>query len=191
MTSRLPPQPHFEAIESAAFDTASRRTLVLALIGNISFSWSNNESMFIYLIMLMLDTDETAAAVVFSTLNTTRARLDLVERLAAVKISDQRVASNLKGLIERFDACNRVRNELNHSMYVLNGAGEITHTRSMRITGSRGRFRFGGMRPVDDDRLREMEGVVADLRALNRDLWAFLPALEAHLNGKRAQDGRP
>ncbi|HEV2560171.1 MAG TPA: hypothetical protein VGU45_16230 [Microvirga sp.] len=188
MTTRLPAQPHFEAIEAAALDTASRRTLILALIGNISFSWSNNESMFIYVIMLLLDTDETAAAIVFSTLNTTRARLDLVERLAAVKISDREIAARLKELIERFDACNRVRNELNHSMYVLNETGEITHTQSMRITGSRGRLKFGGMRPVDDGRLREMEDVIAGLRALNRDLWAFLPALESHLNSRRERD---
>ena len=81
MQTRLPPKPDFAAIEAAARDSADRRTLILSLIGTLVFSWSNNESMFIYVLMLLLDTDEVSAAIVFATLNTTRARLDLVQRL--------------------------------------------------------------------------------------------------------------
>jgi hypothetical protein len=187
VTTRLPPRPGFEAIEAVASETASRRTLILALIGNISFSWSNNESMFIYVLMLLLDTDQTAAAIVFSTLNTTRARLDLVQRLAAVKITDKGVASRLEKLIERFNACTKVRNEFNHCMFGLNEAGEITHTHLMKITEAKGRLKFGAVRPVDDDRIREMQEVIADLKVLNRDLWDFLPVLEAHIR----QQGQP
>ena len=50
----------------------------------------NNESLFIYVLMLLLRTDQTAAvALVFATLNTTRARLDLVQRLAKATITDR------------------------------------------------------------------------------------------------------
>ncbi|WP_046862116.1 hypothetical protein [Microvirga massiliensis] len=190
MTTRLPPRPGFEAIEAAAPETASRRTLILALIGNISFSWSNNESMFIYVLMLLLDTDQTAAAIVFSTLNTTRARLDLVQRLAAVKIIDKAVASRLEKLIERFNACTKIRNEFNHCMFGLNESGEITHTHLMKITETKGRLKFGAVRPVDDDRIREMQEVIADLKVLNRDLWDFLPVLEAHIRQQSQPDAR-
>jgi hypothetical protein len=185
VTSRLPPRPGFEAIEAAAPGTASRRTLILALIGNISFSWSNNESMFIYVLMLLLDTDQTAAAIVFSTLNTTRARIDLVQRLAAVKITEKTVASRLEDLIERFNACTKVRNEFNHCMFALNESGEITHTHLMRITETKGRLKFGVVRPVDDSRLKEMQEVIADLRGLNRELWDFLPVLEAYVRQRQ------
>ena len=187
MTTRLPPRPGFEAIEAAAPETASRRTLILALIGNISFSWSNNESMFIYVLMLLLETDQTAAAIVFSTLNTTRARLDLVQRLAAVKITDKMVASRLEKLIERFNACTKVRNEFNHCMFGLNESGEITHTHLMKITEAKGRLKFGAVRPVDDDRINEMQKVIGDLKVLNRDLWDFLPVLEAHIRHQSHQ----
>ena len=91
MPSRLPPKPDFEAIEAAAVGSADRRTMILALIGNLVFSWSNNESMFIYILMILLETDEVSAAIVFATLNTTRARLDLVQRLATAKINDRAV----------------------------------------------------------------------------------------------------
>jgi hypothetical protein len=190
VTTRLPPRPGFEAIEAAAPETASRRTLILALIGNISFSWSNNESMFIYVLMLLLDTDQMAAAIVFSTLNTTRARLDLVQRLAAVKITDKMVASRLEKLIERFNACTKVRNEFNHCMFGLNESGEITHTHLMKITEAKGRLKFGAVRPVDDDRINEMQEVIGDLKVLNRDLWDFLPVLEAHIRHQSQSDSR-
>ena len=88
MPSELPPMPDFKAIEAAAPGSADRRTLILALIGNLVFSWSNNESLFIYVLMLLLETDQASAAVVFATLNTTRARLDLIHRLAKLKIRD-------------------------------------------------------------------------------------------------------
>jgi hypothetical protein len=45
--THLPPRPNFEAIEAAALESADRRTMLLALIGHLVFSWSNNESLFI------------------------------------------------------------------------------------------------------------------------------------------------
>ena len=44
-------------------------------MGHLICSWSNNESLFIYVLMILLRTDEASAAVVFATLNTTRADL--------------------------------------------------------------------------------------------------------------------
>src|SRR5688500_19386818 len=88
MTDSLPPRPDFETMEAAAPASAERRTSILALIGNLVFSWSNNESLFIYVLMLLLRTDQTAAALVFATLNTTRARLELVQRMAKTTITD-------------------------------------------------------------------------------------------------------
>jgi hypothetical protein len=185
MSSRLPPRPGFEAIEAAAFETANRRTLILALIGNISFSWSNNESMFIYVLMLLLNTDQTSAAIIFSTLNTTRARIDLVQRLAAVHLSGSDLATRLKDLLERFNTCTKARNEFNHCMYALNASGEITHTHSMKISETRGGIKFGNVRPIDEDRLTEMQETIRELKILNRDLWDFLPELESHIAAKK------
>lgn len=80
------------------------------MIGNLVFSWSNNESLFIYLLMILLKTDQTSAAVVFATLNTTRARLDLIQRLAKLHVSDRTVTRTLDQLIERFKEYTRIRN---------------------------------------------------------------------------------
>src|ERR1700726_2355013 len=87
---QLPPRPDFEGLAAAAPTSADRRTLILSLIGNLIVSWSNNESLFIYVLMILLDTDQASAAIVFATLNTTRARLDLIQRLAKIKLKEDK-----------------------------------------------------------------------------------------------------
>ncbi|MCB8823043.1 hypothetical protein [Microvirga rosea] len=179
MPAQLPRKPDFDSIEAAAITSADHRTMVLALIGNLVFSWSNNESMFIYVLMLLLETDEVSAAIVFATLNTTRARLDLVQRLAKAKVADKAVAQQLEGLISRFNACTKIRNEFNHCMYAVSDQGEITHTHAMKIRESGGKLVLGEVRAVDDSRIRELTKAIEDLKILNRELWNFLPHLQA------------
>lgn len=185
MMSRLPPTPDFAAIEAAAPKGVGRRSLVLGLIGNMVHCWSNNESLFIYVLMLLMSTDEVSAAVVFSTLNTTRARIDLVERLAKMKVADATVANRLHDIVERFNDSTRLRNEFNHCMYAVDAHGEITHTNHMKVHEVHGRLQVGIVRPVDDARIEELRSAIASMTQLNRDLWSFLPVLEAHLASSR------
>jgi hypothetical protein len=177
MTGRLPERPDFDAIEIAGVETADQRTTLLALIGNLSFAWSNNESLFIYVLMLLLKTDEVAAAVVFTTLNTTRARLELVERLARIRVGDKSVRDDLDRLIGRFNKATRLRNDFSHATYVLDREGNITHTHTMRISETKGRLTFGEPRKVDRARMQQILRAIRDMRDLNRDLWDFLPRL--------------
>ncbi|WP_244487425.1 MULTISPECIES: hypothetical protein [unclassified Aureimonas] len=179
--SNLPDAPDFDAVRAAAQATAGRRAEIFALIGQLTFAWSNNESMFIYVLMLLLHTDQPGAAIVFGTLNTTRARLDLVQRLAKVRVGDPAIAARLAKLLKTFDEGTRLRNEFNHAMYSVDENGAITHTHAMRIEERRGRLEFGRERAMDEARLAEMGETIRRMNALNRDLWAFLPALEAHM----------
>ncbi|GGK39111.1 hypothetical protein [Salinarimonas ramus] len=179
--SRLPPPPDFDALTAAAPSTADRRTEVLALIGHLVFSWSNNESLFIYVLMLLLETDEVSAAIVFATLNTTRARLDLVQRLAKAKLRDPALARELDALVARFSKQTKLRNDLNHCMYTVDEEGVIARTQLMKLEERGGRLSFGRVRAMDRARLDEMAEAVREHGALNRDLWALLPRLEAHL----------
>src|ERR1700676_2965576 len=153
---QLPPRPDFEAMAAAAPASADRRTLILSLIGNLIVSWSNNESLFIYVLMILLETDQASAAIVFATLNTTRARLDLIQRLSKIKLRDKKLDKALSKLIDRFNESTHVRNEFNHCMYVVNDRGQITHTQSMRIVETRSSLRFGELKPIDDARLKQL-----------------------------------
>ena len=179
--SPLPPRPDFAALEAAAPKSADRRTELLALIGNLVFNWSNNESLFIYVLMLLLSTDEASAAIVFATLNTTRARLDLIQRLAKVRIHDRKLDRDLNALIERFNESTQLRNELNHCMYTVDASGEIVQTQSMRLVQTRTALKFGEVKPMNEERLREMADAVVEMGRLNRAIWDILPRLQADL----------
>lgn len=179
--SQLPPKPDFEALAASAPATADRRTLILALIGNLVSSWSNNESLFIYILMILLKTDQASAALTFATLNTTRARLDLIQRLSKIMIKDKALDRSLSKIIERFNETTHVRNEFNHCMYIVGAGGQITHTQSMRIVQTRSSLQFGEMKPMDEARLKGMLKTIKEMTRINRDIWDFLPRLEAHL----------
>ena len=191
MRSQLPPLPDFAAVEAAAPAFADRQSRIMSLIGTLIMSWSNNESMFVYVLMVLLDVDDVSAALVFTSLNTTRARLDLVRRLASVKIRDPAVAQAFTRLLRRFDTCTRVRNEFNHCVYNLDGKGEIVTTHIMRVQESRGQLSLGATRAMDEARVRELSDVIRQLKRLNRDIWAFLPMLRAHLDEASRQGEGP
>jgi hypothetical protein len=185
--SKLPPKPDFDLLAAAAPASADRRTFVLALMGNLICSWSNNESLFIYVLMILLRTDEASAAVVFATLNTTRARLDLIQRLAKIRVSDKALSKNLTALIERFSESTKVRNELNHCMFIFDSSGAITHTQSMRLMETRSSLRFGEIKALDESRLQEMVRTTHEMTKINREIWDLLPRLEAHVYGVKPQ----
>lgn len=187
LLSQLPPKPNFSAIEALAQGTANRRTLIMAMIGNLVYTWSNNESMFIYLLMLLMNTDEPTAAIVFATLNTTRARVDLVERLAKIKIRDKSVLKVLERMIARFNDVTKIRNEFNHCMYKVDDHGEITQTHSIRIQEVRGKIQLGVVREMDDPRIREILGAIRTMKQVNRAIWDFLPRLKAHLDANAGE----
>ena len=54
----------------------------LLLIGKLNYTWTNTESLLIHLIAGLCKIDKNTALIIFLTLNTTRARIDLVNRLA-------------------------------------------------------------------------------------------------------------
>ena len=185
----LPEPPDFEAIETAARGTSASRANLLALIGQLVFSSSNNESLLIYILMVLLQTDEPPAAIVFSTLNTTRARLDLVSRLAKIKIADRATRDALDQVVKDFNDAQQVRNEFLHAMYTVDGRGAITHTQNMRFIQKGGKVSFGEQNPIDQKRLDGMLKALRDLRTLNRKIWDLLPRLRdavANTNAKSA-----
>ncbi|OKL44791.1 hypothetical protein [Pseudovibrio exalbescens] len=177
MSADDPVQPDFEALERIAQEKAGQRNLLFALIGNMSYCWSNNESMFIYVLQYLIRTDEITATIIFGTLNTTRARIDLVERLAEAKLADKDAATQLRRIIRRFNECTKLRNEFNHSVFKTDSEGAITHTHSMRIQRRNGQLHLGELKPVDQQRIEAMGAAIKKMVKLNREIWQFLPML--------------
>jgi len=183
-SSALPPRPDFDALEAAARRSSEQRLSFLAQIGDLNFVWSNNESLFIYVLMLLLETSEPAAAIVFSTLNTTRARLDLVQRLARITIADKALRADLSRIVDDFSSATKLRNDLNHASFVIGEGGEITHTQTMKLEESKGSLRFGVRRAVDAARVEGLATAISNLYLLNRRIWDLLPRLENALSDR-------
>lgn len=193
MKQALPKMPNFDAVNAKAEQSVAQRSQVLALVGNLVFTWSNNESVFIYYLMMLLDTDFESAAITFVSLNTARARLDLIRRLAKARCKDPVALRRLERLIERFNECTKVRNDFNHCIYKLDDTGRITHTHVLRVVEDKGGVRFAELQPFDEKRFQQVSNTIRKLTTLNRDLWAFMSDFKAALRTKpeQAKSDRP
>jgi hypothetical protein len=145
----------------AARDSSSARQTVrravgrespMARLGGLVVDWTNNEGLLLRLLTLLLGTDEKSATVVQSILNTTQARLELVRRLALVKVVDPSLRRSLETVLDRFRTADRLREEL------------------LRADIADGRL-------VDEDGMNRLEQVLQELRTLNLALSDLLPQL--------------
>ncbi|EEA91974.1 hypothetical protein [Pseudovibrio sp. JE062] len=187
---QIPHSPDFDELDRLAPNKAGRRNLLFALIGNINYSWSNNESTFIYILQHLMETDELTATLVFGTLNTTRARVDLIERLADAKLKDDTLKKKLRRILRIFNESTRLRNEFSHATFRQNQQGEITHTHSMRIQRKNGQIQLGEIKALDDARIAQMGKAIEKLVKLNREIWAFIPELQ-HTMSQAADKPQP
>jgi hypothetical protein len=188
-TRDIPEPPDFAALETAAAGGAAERQRLTTLIGALSLAWSNTESVLIYVLMVLLRTDDVSAALVYGTLNTARARVDLVSRLMQLRVHDAGLRAELEGLLKEMEACGRLRNDLQHATYEFDATGRPVRTRSMRVEKTRKVLRFGRTREIDADRLARIAEVTGRLGRVNRELWDLLPRLDAHAAATAARSG--
>ncbi|AKS46941.1 hypothetical protein SAMN05444287_2065 [Octadecabacter temperatus] len=143
----------------------------LLLIGKLNYSWTNTESLLIHLIAGLSDMDKEIATVVFLTLNTTRARIDMVERLSKLdrvdKVERERVLE-LTGRIQRQSA---LRNRYNHCIYAFDNEGENPRSILMRIADRKDKLMMGQVNDLDAAAAEAVKAAIAELRSINRDIW--------------------
>ena len=180
-TRDIPTPPDFAALEAAAAEGAKDREHLMTSIGALSVAWSNTESILIYVMMVLLRTDDIAAALVYGTLNTARARSNLVTRLMQLRLDDDDLRAELEGLLKEMEACGRLRNDLQHAAYEFDAAGRPVRTRSMRAELSGKSLRFGRTRDIDPGRLEHIARTIKRLGEVNHALWDVLPRLESHV----------
>ncbi len=149
----------------------------LLLIGRLTYSWTNTESLLIHLIAGLARVDKDTAVVIFLTLNTTRARVDLVERLAKldrVPASDRQRVLELTTLFMKHSS---MRNRYSHSIYAFDTENRTARTILMRISDRKDAIRMGLSMDLDDDARKEMEAGLEALAELNQRLWALIQDL--------------
>lgn len=147
---------------------------VLRQVGEMNYVWTNTESLFVYLIAQLAGTSKEAAVIIFLTLNTTRARLDVIDRLAKLKSTarDTRVA--VLALTERLRKQAKVRNKYNHCIYSFDANGDLESTQLMRIAEFGDDLRYGKVEDVDTAELERIEASIHKIALVNKSLWEFV-----------------
>lgn len=159
MTQR-PPDPSFDE--------------ALLLIGRLNYTWTNTESLLVHLIAGLSRTDKDTAVVLFLTLNTMRARVDLVERLAKLDRTPESESSRILAATRKLVQLSAARNRYNHSIYAFDPDTGNVRTILMRIADRKDEIRMGQTTDLDAAALAEIRSVIADLGALNREFWSIV-----------------
>lgn len=165
-TQPLPPG----AAELSEFDR------LLLLVGHMNYSWSNTESLLIHLIAGLAGTDKTSAVIIFLTLNTTRARLDLVERLAKSGRSAPELRDRILELTGRIRRHQALRNHYSHSLYSFDVESGAARTITMRIADRKTGLKMGQSDAVDAEAIERVVETIDALRQLNHDIWTLIIA---------------
>lgn len=147
---------------------------VLLLVGRLNYAWTNTESLLIHLIAGLADTSKDVAVIIFLTLNTTRARTDLVERLAKMdgRAADEREA--VLALTRRLMKLSSLRNRYNHCIYAFDPDGGAPRTILMRIADRKDQIKIGEIDRLDAHALDRIHAAIEELTDINRAVWAFI-----------------
>ena len=149
---------------------------VLQQVGHLNYVWTNTESLFIYLIAHLAGTSKDAAVIIFLTLNTTRARLDLLDRLAKLPATPPETRAAVMGLTERLKKEAKVRNKYNHCIYSFDANGELSGTQLMRVVEFGDQLKYGKSEALDEAEFARVQAAIGAITAVNKDMWAFFAA---------------
>lgn len=153
---------------------ASNFDALLLLTGRLNYAWTNTESMLIHLIAGLAGVDKDTAVIIFLTLNTTRARIDLVERLAKMDRTPKAQKERVLGLTGRVVKLSALRNRYSHSIYAFDPESGNARTILMRIADRKTDLKMGRNDLVDETAITEIEDAISALKSINREYWALI-----------------
>lgn len=147
---------------------------ILLLVGQLNYTWTNTESLLIYLIAGLAGVDKQTAIVIFLTLNTTRARLDLVERLAKLPKTKAACRKDVLALSAKLASQQKLRNKYNHCVYSFDAAGKLSHTQLMRIVDTARDVHYGKVEAIDENELARIRLSITEIAQANRRIWEIV-----------------
>lgn len=151
--------------------SASKLQEILLLVGQLNYTWTNTESLLIHMIAGLARVDKETAIIIFLTLNTTRARMDLVERLAKMRATPVTCRKDVLDATRRLASEARLRNKYNHCIYSFDETGTQAMTQLMRIVDSKDEVRYGKAEMLDEAEIQRITASIASLVEINRDFW--------------------
>lgn len=170
-----------EVVEPGRQKVSGASQGLVDMIGRLVLIGSNSDSLLIRVLMLLLGTDEQSAALVHSAMSRTQTRLELVRRLALLKVADSSIRRSFDSILDRIGDAQRRRDAFLTTIYTIDERGEVTHAQMMRFVEREGRPSFADRQPIDGDQIDELRQVEKELRVLNQALEDFLPRLRDRL----------
>jgi hypothetical protein len=147
---------------------------VMPLLGRLNCTYTNTESLLIHLIAGLAGTSKDAALIIYLTLNTTRARADLVERLAKMESRNSRERDRVLAATRKLMKLSGLRNRYNHCIFAVDPDGGHPRTILMRISDRKDAIKVGQTSLLDGSTLQEINLSIQDLTELNKELWALI-----------------
>ncbi len=147
---------------------------ILRRVGRLNYTWTNTESLLIHLIAGLAGVEKDAAVVIFLTLSTTRARVDLVQRLAKLEKVDAALRDEILGVTSRLTKESTLRNKYNHCIYSFDPEEGRLQTIMMRIQDRRKDIRVGKTEPVTRNETTNIDASIERLEQLNVDIWTLV-----------------
>lgn len=144
---------------------------ILLRVGKLNYTWTNTESLFVHLIAGLARIEKDVAIVIFLTLNTTSARLDLIDRLAKLQTTPKDQRDAILDLTKRFRKESGLRNKYNHCIYSFDPEGGPPNTILMRIADRKNHILVGKQERADDREVANIDAAITRLSALNLDIW--------------------
>lgn len=151
-----------------------RNEELLLLIGKLNYAWTNTESLLIYLMAFLMRSGKDVAIVTFLTLNTSRARLEFIERLLRLESTDKKIRARLMPLVARMKTGARVRNKYNHCIYSFDENGEIEATQLLRIADYGDTLKYGKIEALGDAEIDRINEVISEIVAINKSIFDFI-----------------
>lgn len=151
-----------------------RNEELLLRIGKLNYTWTNTESLLIYLMAFLMGTQKDVAIVTFLTLNTSRARLEFIERLLRLETTVPEIRARLVPIIARMKRGTKIRNKYNHCIYSFDENGQIGATQLLRIADYGDTLRYGKIEALDDAEIERINGAISDIVSINVSIFDFI-----------------
>ncbi|MQQ10544.1 hypothetical protein GFB49_18950 [Epibacterium sp. SM1979] len=147
---------------------------ILLRVGRLNYTWTNTESLLIHLMAGLAGVEKDVAVVLFLTLNTTRARVDLVERLSKLPKVEEELRDEVLALTNRLVRQSTLRNKYNHCIYSFDPDQGRLRTIMMRIQDRRKDIKVGKMETITPEETENIDACIANLERLNTEIWALV-----------------
>lgn len=147
---------------------------ILLLVGQLNYSWTNTESLLIYLIAGLAKVDKETAIIIFLTLNTTRARIEMVERLAKMAKTPETCRHAVLSVTDQLGRQSKLRNKYSHCIYSFDETGTRASTQLMRIVDGKDAIKYGKIEALDDSEMKRIHASIEAIQGINKSILTIV-----------------